>query len=161
MRVSCLLGLRRGVPSRASFGRCISLTGLGKSPLGASYGVFHPRLPWGVRRFSASPAARFSLDGTSTIYALSTVSGRAAIAVVRVSGSACVQVRASKIENLNWLDIRRYTRHYAPRNRSPSRALRLFGHSTTRHGNQLRTRLTLELSFFTSLVRERLPGKMS
>lgn len=33
------------------------------------------------------------LDGDSTIYALSTAPGRAAIAVVRASGPACVQVR--------------------------------------------------------------------
>lgn len=54
-----------------------------------------PRFPpnnRGWRCFSASTPARFNLEGDSTIYALSTASGRAAIAVVRVSGSACVSV---------------------------------------------------------------------
>lgn len=50
------------------------------------------RLPSTCRQFSASPSFRFSLEADSTIYALSTAPGRAAIAVVRVSGSACVQV---------------------------------------------------------------------
>ncbi|GAQ03537.1 hypothetical protein ALT_0858 [Aspergillus lentulus] len=50
------------------------------------------RLPSTCRQFSASPSFRFSLEADSTIYALSTAPGRAAIAVVRVSGSACVQI---------------------------------------------------------------------
>ncbi|KAB8237823.1 tRNA modification GTPase [Aspergillus alliaceus] len=44
------------------------------------------------RMFSASRPTRSLLDSDSTIYALSTASGRAAIAVVRVSGPACVQI---------------------------------------------------------------------
>lgn len=48
--------------------------------------------PANRRCFSATRPARFSLDADSTIYALSTASGRAAIAVVRVSGNACVEV---------------------------------------------------------------------
>lgn len=48
--------------------------------------------PANRRCFSASRPALFSLDADSTIYALSTASGRAAIAVVRVSGVACVEV---------------------------------------------------------------------
>lgn len=49
-----------------------------------------------VRPFSASTPARSTFDSDSTIYALSTASGRAAIAVVRVSGPACVQVSGQK-----------------------------------------------------------------
>ncbi|KKK20965.1 hypothetical protein AOCH_005666 [Aspergillus ochraceoroseus] len=44
------------------------------------------------RCFSASQSARLIFDGDSTIYALSTAPGRAAIAVVRVSGPSCVSV---------------------------------------------------------------------
>ncbi|RDW83957.1 tRNA modification GTPase [Aspergillus mulundensis] len=44
------------------------------------------------RCFSASVRSRIFHDGDSTIYALSTAPGRAAIAVVRVSGPACVSV---------------------------------------------------------------------
>jgi hypothetical protein len=53
------------------------------------------RSPSSCRHFSASSSFRFSLEADSTIYALSTAPGRAAIAVVRVSGSACVQVGQS------------------------------------------------------------------
>ncbi|KAJ5099181.1 hypothetical protein N7532_006182 [Penicillium argentinense] len=45
-----------------------------------------------VRSFSSSRPAQFMLDADSTIYALSTAPGRAAIAVVRVSGPACVSI---------------------------------------------------------------------
>ncbi|KAJ5092288.1 hypothetical protein NUU61_007158 [Penicillium alfredii] len=44
------------------------------------------------RSFSSAVPARFMLDADSTIYALSTAPGRAAIAVVRVSGPACVSI---------------------------------------------------------------------
>ncbi|OJJ43737.1 hypothetical protein ASPZODRAFT_19044 [Penicilliopsis zonata CBS 506.65] len=46
----------------------------------------------GVRCFSSYPPAFFSIGHDSTIYALSTAPGRAAIAVIRVSGSACVKI---------------------------------------------------------------------
>lgn len=46
-----------------------------------------------ARAFSSSRPSKFMLDGDSTIYALSTATGRAAIAVVRVSGPACTSVR--------------------------------------------------------------------
>ncbi|KAJ9208472.1 putative mitochondrial GTPase [Paecilomyces variotii] len=45
-----------------------------------------------IRHFSSSTSVRFVSDADSTIYALSTASGRAAIAVARVSGPACVQI---------------------------------------------------------------------
>jgi hypothetical protein len=44
------------------------------------------------RRFSASTPTQLIREGDSTIYALSTAPGRAAIAVVRVSGPHCVLV---------------------------------------------------------------------
>ncbi|KAJ5547862.1 hypothetical protein N7513_005096 [Penicillium frequentans] len=44
------------------------------------------------RSFTSSSSRRFMLDADSTIYALSTAPGRAAIAVVRVSGPACVSI---------------------------------------------------------------------
>ncbi|PLN78196.1 P-loop containing nucleoside triphosphate hydrolase protein [Aspergillus taichungensis] len=56
-------------------------------------GAAFPALPRPhIRQFSASTPARSTFDSDSTIYALSTASGRAAIAVVRVSGPACVQI---------------------------------------------------------------------
>ncbi|KAJ9264207.1 hypothetical protein DTO212C5_7266 [Paecilomyces variotii] len=45
-----------------------------------------------IGHFSSSTPLRFVSDADSTIYALSTASGRAAIAVARVSGPACVQI---------------------------------------------------------------------
>ncbi|KAJ5651119.1 tRNA modification GTPase MnmE [Penicillium longicatenatum] len=45
------------------------------------------------------------LDADSTIYALSTAPGRAAIAVVRVSGPACVSVRSHSSPELQYLAI--------------------------------------------------------
>ncbi|KAJ5715751.1 uncharacterized protein N7483_012932 [Penicillium malachiteum] len=45
-----------------------------------------------TRSFSSSVRSNFMLETDSTIYALSTASGRAAIAVVRVSGPACVAI---------------------------------------------------------------------
>ncbi|KAL4898494.1 P-loop containing nucleoside triphosphate hydrolase protein [Aspergillus ambiguus] len=44
------------------------------------------------RTFSVTSPVRTFLDAESTIYALSTAPGRAAIAVVRVSGPGCVQI---------------------------------------------------------------------
>lgn len=43
------------------------------------------------------------LDADSTIYALSTAPGRAAIAVVRVSGPACASVRISSKADLDYV----------------------------------------------------------
>ncbi|KAJ5127562.1 hypothetical protein N7448_008341 [Penicillium atrosanguineum] len=50
------------------------------------------RTPGHIRSFSSTPPSLFMLDADSTIYALSTAPGRAAIAVVRVSGPACVSI---------------------------------------------------------------------
>lgn len=50
------------------------------------------KAPGHIRGFSSSGPKWFMLDADSTIYALSTAPGRAAIAVVRVSGPACVSV---------------------------------------------------------------------
>ncbi|OJJ38516.1 hypothetical protein ASPWEDRAFT_104604 [Aspergillus wentii DTO 134E9] len=50
------------------------------------------RSPNGSRCFSSTPRNPSVLDADSTIYALSTAPGRAAIAVVRISGPACVQI---------------------------------------------------------------------
>ncbi|KAL5337076.1 hypothetical protein BJX70DRAFT_253301 [Aspergillus crustosus] len=47
------------------------------------------------RLFSISPPTQSIHEGDSTIYALSTAPGRAAIAVVRVSGPDCVSVCCS------------------------------------------------------------------
>lgn len=52
--------------------------------------------PGQIRAFSACRPAQFMLDGDSTIYALSTATGRAAIAVIRVSGPACASVCISR-----------------------------------------------------------------
>jgi hypothetical protein len=49
-----------------------------------------------------------------TIYALSTASGRAAIAVIRVSGSACRQVRVTSLQTIPMLTFCRYMKDYAP-----------------------------------------------
>ncbi|KAJ5902461.1 hypothetical protein N7495_002989 [Penicillium taxi] len=50
------------------------------------------RTPKHIRSFCSSISRRFMLDADSTIYALSTSPGRAAIAIVRVSGPACVSI---------------------------------------------------------------------
>ncbi|CAG8902010.1 unnamed protein product [Penicillium egyptiacum] len=57
------------------------------------------RAPGQARAFSSTRPARFMLDGYSTIYALSTATGRAAIAVVRVSGPACASIYKSLCPN--------------------------------------------------------------
>ncbi|KAJ5545380.1 hypothetical protein N7461_007684 [Penicillium sp. DV-2018c] len=49
-------------------------------------------MPGQARPFSSTRPVKFMLDGDSTIYALSTATGRAAIAVVRVSGPACTSI---------------------------------------------------------------------
>ncbi|KAJ5139069.1 uncharacterized protein N7515_003917 [Penicillium bovifimosum] len=45
-----------------------------------------------ARPFSSTSPVKFMLYGDSTIYALSTATGRAAIAVVRISGPACTSI---------------------------------------------------------------------
>ncbi|CAG8072289.1 unnamed protein product [Penicillium olsonii] len=51
------------------------------------------------RAFSSTGPRSFMIDGDSTIYALSTAPGRAAIAVVRISGPACVPIYKSICPN--------------------------------------------------------------
>lgn len=96
MRASSLLPLRWAIPFRPSWSRPSSGSVVARAFSSHSRpGPAPPRLQpsnGGWRCFSASTPARFNLEGDSTIYALSTASGRAAIAVVRVSGSACVSV---------------------------------------------------------------------
>ncbi|CAI7575851.1 unnamed protein product [Penicillium viridicatum] len=58
------------------------------------------RNPGQARAFSSTRPTRFMLDGDSTIYALSTATGRAAIAVVRISGPACTSIYKSLCPNL-------------------------------------------------------------
>ncbi|CAI7589022.1 unnamed protein product [Penicillium discolor] len=57
------------------------------------------RTPGQARAFSSTRPTRFMLDGDSTIYALSTATGRAAIAVVRISGPACTSIYKSLCPN--------------------------------------------------------------
>lgn len=96
MRASSLLPLRWAIPFRPSWSRPSSGIVVTRAFTSHSRpGPAPPRLrpsSRGWRCFSASTPAQFNLEGDSTIYALSTASGRAAIAVVRVSGSACVSV---------------------------------------------------------------------
>ena len=96
MRASSLLPLRWAIPFRPSWSRPSSGIAVARAfsshlRPGPAPQTFRPSSR-GWRCFSASAPARFNLEGDSTIYALSTASGRAAIAVVRVSGSACVSV---------------------------------------------------------------------
>ncbi|KAF7591992.1 mitochondrial splicing system protein [Aspergillus hancockii] len=91
MRKTCFQTLRWVIPSRPSWsGHCYTLPRGNAHP--ARFALFPtPAVPQ-RRQFSTSSPAQSLLDGDSTIYALSTAPGRAAIAVVRVSGPACVQV---------------------------------------------------------------------
>ena len=88
--------------------------------------LYHSGIPNGTR------------SEDTTIYALSTAPGRAAIAVIRISGPACTQVR-SRTHPLPCLrnpyrlnSTTRYTDASAPPNRSPSRAKRPSTASTLR-----------------------------
>ncbi|CEO58401.1 hypothetical protein PMG11_03130 [Penicillium brasilianum] len=69
---------------------------LGSCPLFGNYVPVSARTPHrassNIRSFSSSQHRRFMLDTDSTIYALSTAPGRAAIAVVRISGPACATI---------------------------------------------------------------------
>jgi hypothetical protein len=67
-----------------------------------------------------------SVHDEPTIYALSTASGRAAIAVIRISGSACTQVCAFVFAQLYTYSLRnRSTRAYALRRPSQSLDMQL------------------------------------
>ncbi|PYH28677.1 tRNA modification GTPase [Aspergillus neoniger CBS 115656] len=93
MRSSAVRTLRWATPLRPSWSRCFTVARQGAGP------ALHarspsPRVP-PQRYFSGSSPAQSIFDADSTIYALSTASGRAAIAVVRASGPACVQIYKS------------------------------------------------------------------
>ncbi|GFF58112.1 cytokinesis protein sepA [Aspergillus udagawae] len=92
MRAFGFWSLRRAFTFRPSWSRysCIATPSHG-----VALDLARPvqrRSPSTCRHFSASSSFQFSLEADSTIYALSTAPGRAAIAVVRVSGSACVEI---------------------------------------------------------------------
>lgn len=115
-------------------------SGIGDCPLVRSHVQISARTPHrtssNVRSFSSSQQRRFMLDADSTIYALSTAPGRAAIAVVRVSGPACASVRIfSRLIHISRLytnnALLRYTGPYALANHSRNRALRRFAPYTT------------------------------
>ena len=95
MRAFSAQSLRWVSPCRPSWSRVSAA--LTPSKARPFRGAAFPALPRPhIRPFSASTPARSTFDSDSTIYALSTASGRAAIAVVRVSGPACVQVSGQK-----------------------------------------------------------------
>ena len=90
------------------------------------------------RRLYHSGIPNGTCSEDTTIYALSTAPGRAAIAVIRISGPACTQVR-SRTHPLPYLrspyqlnSTTRYTDASAPPNGSPSRAKRPSAASTPR-----------------------------
>jgi hypothetical protein len=95
------------------------------------------RAPTNIRSFSSSQHRRFMLDTDSTIYALSTAPGRAAIAVVRISGPACASVRFSRRtpqsfpHTDNALPPSRYTKPYAQTKPSQNHVSRRYAPSTT------------------------------
>lgn len=119
------------------------------------------RNPGHVRSFSSTCPAQFMLDGDSTIYALSTAPGRAAIAVVRISGPACVPVCASKSPPSRYnAKSPRYTKAFAQTQLYPNPDMPHFALSTTRRNLQLPVQsLTPALLFFTSHPRALLQAK--
>lgn len=84
------------------------------------------RTPGHARAFSSTRATQFMLDGDSTIYALSTAPGRAAIAVVRISGPACVPVCDPNHFNPPNTNLDRYTKASVQIHPFPSPATHLF-----------------------------------
>lgn len=90
-----------------------------------------PLRDWNINRkqFHSSPSILHQED--TTIYALSTATGRAAIAVIRISGPACKQVASSPPHYLSSRLINqstdRYTRVSAPPSRSLNPAMPLSG----------------------------------
>ncbi|KAJ9298879.1 hypothetical protein DTO271G3_3121 [Paecilomyces variotii] len=79
---------------RAAFGAHRLLGALETVSIPRSSGstLLRGKNPTRIRHFSSSTPVRFISAADSTIYALSTASGRAAIAVARISGPACVQI---------------------------------------------------------------------
>lgn len=84
------------------------------------------------------------LGAESTIYALSTAPGRAAIAIIRISGPACLQVlpryffEQSEGRPLMIL-LNRYIEHYVPEYETPNSAWRRYEHYTIRRKPHRRT----------------------
>lgn len=77
-----------------------------------------------------------ALGADSTIYALSTAPGRAAIAIIRISGPACLQV-ASSLENESGAkslidSLNRFIEHYVPEHVTQSSVWRRYEDYTTR-----------------------------
>ncbi|KAE8142076.1 GTP-binding protein TrmE N-terminus-domain-containing protein [Aspergillus pseudotamarii] len=91
MQVSYFRNLRRVIPFRLPWSRH-SCAFPRDNAYSSRYVLFPPPAVPQSRTFSASRPTQSHIDGDSTIYALSTASGRAAIAVVRVSGPGCVRV---------------------------------------------------------------------
>lgn len=134
MRGLSFQALRRGIPFR-SLSRCTPFVSYRPRVCPSHVCVpYQSRSPEGSRGFSCTPPARFGLEGDSTIYALSTAAGRAAIAVVRVSGPACVEVHTSPPIDYAILmmanQFSRFTILSAPEHPFPNRALRRFARST-------------------------------
>jgi hypothetical protein len=85
-----------------------------------------------ARAFSSTLPTRFMLDVDSTIYALSTAPGRAAIAVVRVSGPASVPVcNPAPLRITHTNNPLRYTKPSAQTQPSQNPALQPSAPSTT------------------------------
>jgi tRNA modification GTPase len=97
------------------------------------------RIPGQARAFSSTRPTQFMLDGDSTIYALSTAPGRAAIAVVRISGPACVPVCDPNHRKPPNTNKTRYTKASVQTHPSPSPAMQPFAHSTTQPSPELQT----------------------
>lgn len=80
--------------------------------------------------------SRFLPKNESTIYALSTAPGRAAIAIIRISGPACMNVCDRPKNHDKEIISNRFTMGFAQENRPRSRDMRHFAHCTI-HGHQL------------------------
>ena len=80
------------------------------------------------------PAWRSLEVAEETIYAVSTAPGRAGIAIVRISGPACLEVSGQQQVTGHDINLRhhRYMEVYAHRNRSPSPDMPPFERSTIR-----------------------------
>lgn len=97
------------------------------------------RIPGHARAFSSTRPTRFMLDGESTIYALSTAPGRAAIAVVRISGPGCVSVCHPHYGKPPNAKPNRYTKAFAQIHLSPNPDTQLSVRSMIHSNPQPRT----------------------
>ena len=117
------------------------------------YAASKLNLPPRTRTFSQSSfqtTGHTSLDHEyDTIYALSTAPGRAAIAIIRISGAGWWDVSSASVLQLhNANGIFRYTKHYAPIDLPPHLERRLYETSWIR---PTRTTSSTQLSSSTSL----------